>query len=155
MRIKPTCAYEKYIYIYIYSYALAGFILLVNITHIFILTVKLQCMVMKYLKRSWSMLPAIVAEVCCSNTPPTSSFTEYAGSLSWQQCYYQPWGLHWQIAHTHILQILALALVGFPLSIIGTVRVIASPSTMFAVISKGMPHILVPVSVWVQSVWLE
>jgi predicted small integral membrane protein len=63
--------------------------------------------------------------------------------------------LHWQTAYTHILQILALALMDFPLSIIGTVRVIASPSTMFAVISKSMPHILVPVSVWVQSVWLE
>jgi hypothetical protein len=75
----PTCAYEKYIhththiYIHIhsysYSYALAGFILIVNITHIFIVIVKHQCMVMKYLKKSWSMLPAIVAEVCCGDTP--------------------------------------------------------------------------------------
>lgn len=40
------------------------------------------------------MLPAIVTEVCCGDTPPTSNFTEYAGSVSWQQCYYQAWGLH-------------------------------------------------------------
>ena len=61
-------------------------------------------------------------------TLPTSSFTEYASSVSWQQCYYRAWSLHWQIACTHILQNLVLALVRFPPSIIGTVIVIASPS---------------------------
>jgi hypothetical protein len=40
------------------------------------------------------MFPAFVTDVCCGNIPPTFSFTEYAGSVSWQLSCYQAWALH-------------------------------------------------------------